>query len=117
MNFLIAAHLLFVAIGVGGAASLYAAANEAGRGVVERVTWAGLIGAMVTGPVYGLSRPALLDGTIVAKTVLGVLLVVGLYLLSDRFPEMDAGQRSTALLGFLAAFLVALFLGVQAAHP
>lgn len=117
MNILIAGHLLFVALGLGGAAGLYAVANSGGREEARKVAWAGLIGAMVTGPVYALSSPRLIDEIILAKAGIGIVLVVLLYWLTNGMEDMDAGKRSTALLGVLIVWLIVFFLGIQAAHP
>ncbi|MBS1263273.1 MAG: hypothetical protein MAG715_00447 [Methanonatronarchaeales archaeon] len=117
MNFLVAAHILFVALGLGGAASLYASANVEGRWQAERVTWVGLLGALVTGPVYGLSNPARLDTVIIVKTVLALALAFSMYRISGTLDDMARGRRSTVLLGILAAWVVAFLLGIEAAHP
>jgi len=117
MNVLVAVHLFFVALGFGGAASLYALAEEKGRDEAERVAWAGLIGALVTGPVYGLSRPELLDTVIIVKLVIALLLLGAMYRVHGELDEMEVGRRSTFLLGIMVVWLVVFFLGVEAAHP
>lgn len=117
MNILVGAHLVFVALGLGGAAALYAGADSDGREHSERITWIGLIGALVTGPVYGLSHPDFLDTVVMVKVAVALLIAATMYRFHGSYDEMDVRSRSTSLLGVLVLWLVAFFLGVQAAHP
>jgi len=79
--------------------------------------WVGLLGALVMGPVYGLSRPGLLDRVILLKVALAVLLLVVIYRLGGSLESMEPSRRPTLLLGVLGAWVALLLLGVEAAHP